>query len=395
MIRIKTKVLKPIILVLNSVAEEQAFQIGNDGIHFKMKDGMLDISSESREMNILFTNVTFDDDPYIVENTEFLVNAKKLYHIISTTSSEFLEFETEGSNPSGGQGKIHIYSNGKATLPLYDCGIFNKLEFEHSSDDFSSWKINSERLIEYLEKLETFVIKGASDFNLSGICIEKIEEQGMIWMGRNNHRGIYLNAPFNIDKQIVFSSNIVSILKRLKVSSLETRIENNKIIFISDLEDYKLQITARLLDVEYPLREAMVALSKIEKKPFIEIKIDTVKMKELMSQMKGFIDNDKKRVNAVLDINNKLKLSAGDRMLGSIDSEIELDGVILDDVIANNISFSFNHEYLEMFLRAVATKKFSLKIPVDGNILLSTGNKFKHDKDTEWSFFMTLYMMEE
>ncbi len=392
MIRIKTEVLKPIISVLSNIANEEALQIGNDGIYFEMYDGGLDISAENREMNILFSDIESDEEDTYVEDMRFLVNADKLNHVISTATSEYITFKTQGESPEGGHGKVKIKTNGMATLPLYDCSVFNKLDFKKDSDVFSTWKFSKNQLTEYLEKLEMFVIRGASNFNLSGICIEKTDS-GIVWMGRNNHRGIMFYSPFNVEGQIVFSSNTAKVLKSMKIENFVARVEDKNIIFNAEESEemlYNLQITSKLLDVDYPLQRTKSSLETIIKKASVEIVVDTVKMRELLSQLKGFLD-DAKRVNAILTSKGELKLSAGDSMSGKMKNKMQIVSIEND---IEEIRFAFNHEFMEMFLKVVATKEFSVSIPTEGNnIMISSGNKFRHDKESEWTFFMTTYTL--
>lgn len=383
MLSIETKILRPIADILKGIAVEQAYQLGNDGIHFKVTAGNLEISADSREMNILFSNVSIPD--VFKGNIEFLINAKKLNHLVSTSTSEYVKFTPQGENPTGGQGSMNIETNSLVNMPVYDCSIFNKHEWINTRPE----KRNQDEyapLIEQMELLERFAGTGFSTMELTGICSGKIDDT-YIWIARDRVKGVWLEAKVLAEKKLVISPKLVPLLKRMKSETIISWITKDRILFQNKTGNYNYQISAKVLDINYPLKQTHNFLMSLALQPSITIEANTKNMVEVFKRLKGFLTDESHKVDMKIRKDGYVEFTTGNSISGGvIEEKIKITGDFTED-----ISIAINHDDLDLFLRALSENEtFKLNIPLNdsGRILTSIGNKFKQS-DKTWSFFMT------
>lgn len=385
---IKTEILKPITNILNNVATEKAYLIGNDGIHFQMNKSVLNISADSRELNVLFSNVRHEPPEIIMADFEFLVNSDKLNHIVANTTSKSIQLIPQGENPSGGQGKIQVLSSSDALLPVYDCSIFNA-EIERKTEE-ATREDSIQSLVERMDLLEKFAGKGLSTMELTGISYGNVGEK-FLWMARNRVRGVYFETEQFLEQNLVFSTNLISVLKKFKVPTIKTWIEDEKMLLKAKAKYFNVQVIAKLLDIDYPLQLTYNRLQEITAREQVKMTIKTKDILALIKRVRGFLDKDNRSVDLTLKREGVLEFKTGDFHSGGIFDEqlqVELDRE------ENDIHFSVNFDDIELFVKSLkTTKQFTINVPLsdDKRILTSVGNPFKYDKEHTWSFFTATY----
>ncbi len=311
------------------------------------KDGKVHVTATDLEVGVIT-----QADANVIQEGKFCVLAKSLYDLIKEFPSEEIHIKKKDQN------RLEISSEKSqfkiAGLPPEE---FPNLP---AIDEKNSYSLPANGLKEMLDKTSFAISSDESRYNLHGVYLEKVNENGLRMVATDGHRLSYverdLSQKIELEKGVIVPKKGVYELKRLVGSSDSVEQDNNDLVnLVIDGRNLiakrrGVTLVSRLVDGDFPDYQAVI--------PKKQDKYLVVEKDSLVGALRrvSVLVSDKTRGIKFSLSNGTLELSASNPDLGEAREELSAD------YKGERLNIGFNARYFLDVLAVLKDEKVIIEI---------------------------------
>lgn len=311
------------------------------------KNGKVHVTATDLEVGVIT-----QADANILQEGKFCVLAKSLYDLIKEFPSEEIHIKKKDQN------RLEISSE-KSQFKI--AGLPPE-EFPNLPviDEKNSYSLPANGLKEMLDKTSFAISSDESRYNLHGVYLEKVDENGLRMVATDGHRLSYvereLSQKIELEKGVIVPKKGVYELKRLVGSSDSVEQDNNDLVgLVIDGRNLiakrrGVTLVSRLVDGDFPDYQAV-----IPKKQDKYLIVDKDSLVGALRRVSVLVSDKTRGIKFSLS-NGTLELSASNPDLGEAREELSAD------YKGERLNIGFNARYFLDVLAVLKDEKVIIEI---------------------------------
>lgn len=234
--KVNAKSFKANLKLINAITKSFDFNNIADSILFRLKNNTLTLRAMN-DLSSVRAQTAIEDKNF--KETEFLVNANKLYKIIKFSDEDELQFELKSEDTHEGKGHLIFHGNSKVEFPLKPL-----MQYPNFPNYFGNYVSVNEDFIDNLSTMTNFVHKKATNY-LSGINVNSntliSTDKVVVMLMKHN---------YNFANNVTISTDIPSVIKRIDNPKIST--EDTMFRATGTIEGWKVETAHSVINDDFP-----------------------------------------------------------------------------------------------------------------------------------------------